>query len=251
MQPKIVIPRANSKHPQIRPPDKKLQDKRWTFSFQYWRQHENFGLQNEKVDVVWFTSLITRLKELSSKTIEEVTTNRSASSAWRYHKLNWEQPNMPITKEEFESFLPSGTLNEETEVCQFMISQANGRVVGFFDHVETFQIVLLDPLHNIQPAKDYNYAVNPTQFALTAIELHQERLISIKKSADEKCGSTACDLKHAMEALMGHGPGRRYFCLNDILQEHEIYALTEKHGSIEGVVLEALSQLSIQLPGIS
>lgn len=50
---------------------------------------------------------------------------------------------------------------EDFPLYQFQISMANGRVVGFFDENWVFNIVLVDPNHNMQPSKDYDYRVTP------------------------------------------------------------------------------------------
>ena len=44
-------------------------------------------------------------------------------------------------------------------LCQFHISKAKGRVIGFFDDKRVFNVVLLDPNHNAQPSKDWEYRV--------------------------------------------------------------------------------------------
>jgi hypothetical protein len=46
---------------------------------------------------------------------------------------------------------------------QFSITKSTGRIVGYFDRDSSiFHIVLLDPEHNIQPAKKTNYQIQPT-----------------------------------------------------------------------------------------
>lgn len=62
---------------------------------------------------------------------------------------------------------------------QFQISQSLGRVVGFLDETSTFNIVLLDPKHNIQPTKSYDYKVTPCEplgSQLTSLLLNIEAL---------------------------------------------------------------------------
>jgi hypothetical protein len=243
MPPKPSIPRAKATSPSIPKAKSKAENRHWTFSFRYWSQIDNFGLDVPKVDAKWFASLLLRLKDLSSKTIEGFMANSVERDAWRYHKINWNQPNIPITKQDFEKLVPATVITEDTDICQFTISMANGRVVGFFDHQDIFQIVLLDPLHNIQPSKLYDYAVDPTKVALTEIEAHRQKLTLLKKELDGKCVGNTCDLKESVSYLLEVNPANRFFCLNDYLKEDEIKALAEKFGSIDEIVLQALSKL--------
>ena len=67
--------------------------------------------------------------------------------------------------------------NEEDFFWQFQLSKGTGRVVGFFDQTNSiFYIVLLDPKHNIQPSKNFGYAVDDTEIAITEFERLEMRL---------------------------------------------------------------------------
>jgi hypothetical protein len=68
--------------------------------------------------------------------------------------------NIPIPKEQIDWL--GDYASDEYEFVQFHVSKALGRVVGFFDEEQTFQIVLFDPFHNIQPAGDFDYRVRAT-----------------------------------------------------------------------------------------
>ncbi|MES9964560.1 MAG: hypothetical protein ABW116_13580 [Candidatus Sedimenticola sp. 20ELBAFRAG] len=134
-------------------------DKCWCFSFRFWKQREYFGLDSSKPS--WFVSLLDRLKELSGKRIDSFLSDLSAHSAWRYHKIDWNQKNIPVQRKDLGWVDAAYRDNEDDyPLLQFQISQALGRVVGFWDENSVFNIVLLDPLHNIQPAKDYGYRVD-------------------------------------------------------------------------------------------
>ncbi len=64
-----------------------------------------------------------------------------------------------------------------------------GRVVGFFDEDRVFNVVLLDPLHNIQPSKTYNYRVRASYIAqcqLTKLTVTMENLIRKRADLEEK-----------------------------------------------------------------
>ena len=134
-------------------------EKKWTFSFQYWKQVEFFGL--DKSSSSWFVSLIEKLKDLSEKEVKNFVSSGSDRDAWRYHNINWNQKNIPLRREDLD-WLEKGYRENEAEypIVQFQISRALGRVVGFWDENGVFNILLLDPLHNIQPSKSHGYKVD-------------------------------------------------------------------------------------------
>ncbi len=139
-----------------RPPGRR----RWTFSFRFWKQIEFFGL--DKSDPKWFVSLLTKLVELSKEDIDAFRADGRKKEAWRYHDISWTQQNIPIQRSDLTWLHPDYRENEaDYPLVQFQVSQALGRVVGFWDEEQVFNIVLLDPLHNIQPSKLFHYKVNP------------------------------------------------------------------------------------------
>ena len=65
---------------------------------------------------------------------------------------------------------------------QFSITKSTGRIVGYFDRDSSiFHIVLLDPEHNIQPAKKTNYQIQPTTKGLSQYDDLLNKLERIKK----------------------------------------------------------------------
>jgi hypothetical protein len=113
-----------------------------SFSFKYYQDgHSKFSCSEKEV-IYWLT-LLDRLKALSSLSAQELLVNRSSSL--RCHPIKWED-----TSE--SSF---GLPNEEQLVdtpYQFSLSSnEHGRVHGFFIG-EIFYIVWLDPDHLLYPA---------------------------------------------------------------------------------------------------
>lgn len=139
-------------------PDSKL----WIFSFRFYQQHEHFGFDGDKIEKVWFVSLLERLAALGKMTLDEVLANPASAQNIRCHPIDWAKKNVPIARNTL-NWIDKIYLNDEENypMRQFSVSTSHGRVVGFFDENQTFQIVLLDPLHNIQPSKDFDYAVDP------------------------------------------------------------------------------------------
>lgn len=86
--------------------------------------------------------------------------------------------NCPIKKEDLLS-VPNNIRDnkEEDFFWQFQLSKGTGRVVGFFNEMNSiFYIVLLDPKHNIQPSKKFGYAVDDTEIAITEFERLEMKL---------------------------------------------------------------------------
>lgn len=134
-------------------------ERQWTFSLRYWNQVEFFGL--DRSDSKWFVSLLEKLKDLSHKKVEDFLASDSEKNTWRYHNINWNQKNIPLKREEL-NWIDSRYLDNEIDypLLQIQVSKSLGRVVGFWDENNIFNIVLLDPLHNIQPTKSFNYRVD-------------------------------------------------------------------------------------------
>lgn len=139
-------------------------DKRWVFSFRHFRQIEFFGFAGGKghVPATWFVSLIARLQALCNTSIDSAFTDKAWADSLRFHPIVWTQKNIPIKRTDLK-WIDEIYLNNEEDypLRQFSISTALGRVVGFFDEDTVFQVVLLDPFHNIQPSKSHDYVVNP------------------------------------------------------------------------------------------
>lgn len=157
--------------------------RRWRFSFRFWNQVKYFGV--DQCDNGWFVSLLSRLKDLSGLSIEE-TTNSAIAGAIRYHPIDWKARSIPISKSDIDWL--GEYSSPDYELVQFHVSKALGRVVGFFDEDMIFNIVLLDPLHNIQPSKTFGYRVRASHVAdceLTRMAVCIERAVTSCKEISE------------------------------------------------------------------
>jgi len=172
----------------------------WKFSFQYWDQIRLFGLNHSTSS--WFVSLLERLRQLSKFTIEEFLRSIQLRGANRYHEIDWDAKNCPIKREDIYWLPPQILANEKDfPFVQVHISRALGRIVGFFDNNNIFNIVLLDPLHNIQPSKYVNYRIRDCD----KIGCQYTTLIyKISNIIDKRCKHTECEniqeLKQALSA---------------------------------------------------
>lgn len=175
----------------------RTKEKRWEFSFRFFRQIEKFGLDGKTVPNDWLVSLMERLASLSMEKIENILDNQLHADAYRYHPINWSSKNIPIKREDLNWIADTYRNNpDEYPLEQLMLSKGTGRFVGFFDENWVFNIVLLDPLHNLQPARDFNYEVNdcsPLTCELTQVQLAVSSSIELCQVADCKASKGVRD----------------------------------------------------------
>jgi hypothetical protein len=88
---------------------------------------------------------------------------------------------------------------EEFPFYQFTISKANGRVVGFWNENHTiFYVVLLDPLHNLQPSKNFDYKVDDCY----PLSCEYSSLIrEIELTADTRSNCESCNIKSDLKNI--------------------------------------------------
>ncbi len=180
-------------------PEKK--DGRWHFSFRFWRQIDYFGLGGK--DASWFTALLQRLHTLCGESAEELKIDRRKQDVIRYHEVNWNQSNIPLTRDML-NWLPTDIRTNDSEypLYQFSISTARGRIAGFWDE-NLFHIVLIDPYHNLQPTEEYNYQTTETVQQLSEHELLLAKL-SLIKSGTCNCTEKTCSTQSALQFVDLH-----------------------------------------------
>ena len=142
------------------------EDKPISFNWKFWNQIEYFGLGTD-VNTNWFVTLLDRLKDISNKKSSDWERDLKFRKKYRVHEIDFNKKNCPF-KDKNDLFqrvlqVDDFEISEDIEVYQFQLSKARGRVVGFLDADYRFNILLLDPLHNMQPSKDYDYKLNPTK----------------------------------------------------------------------------------------
>ncbi|HCC52425.1 MAG TPA: hypothetical protein DEQ30_10510 [Porphyromonadaceae bacterium] len=150
-----------------RPEDIKSKAK-LSFSFLYFKQIPYFGF--EKTDSSWFVGFLQRLTDLSSK--ENFGIDPAEKNHYRYHPIDWEAKNIPIKLSDL-NWIPIQYRENQTDfpLKQITISTANGRIVGFLnEESNVFHIVLLDPLHNIQPSGNYSYRIRDCEPLTSSFE---------------------------------------------------------------------------------
>jgi hypothetical protein len=174
---------------------------RWCFSFRFWNQAEHFGLGGK--DASWFISLIKRLQQISTESVDDFIGDAQKQKSMRYHKVNWGQTNIPIQRSNLE-WLPTVYRNNDDDypIYQFSISTGHGRIAGFWEE-NIFNVVLIDPYHNLQPSKEYDYKVTPTEVQLGEHELLFAKL-NLIKCTPPTCSPGQCSTQVALNFLDHH-----------------------------------------------
>lgn len=169
-------PAASARPKATDAPDKKY----WRFTLRYWQQAKNYGVGAEQGS--WFIALLNRLSDLGNCLLEDVMGNIDVKDALRIHPIDW-QAKACVTSVDDLDWVPKHYLEnpEEYPIMQIHISKALGRIVGFFDQDQVFNIILLDPKHNLQPSKFNGYKIRPTRIGedeVTRIRAQYERAIT-------------------------------------------------------------------------
>lgn len=160
-----------------------------TFGWKHFRQEKYFGLGGAPDS--WFVSLFEKLRDLSKELVSRFQEEPAFKSHWRIHPVVFDA-DCPVTRQELMPLL-----SEESEIQQFQITKALGRVIGFFDENSVFQIIVLDPQHNMQPSNYNNYTLRPTTIAKTEYELLRLQIDLVRQRS---CGET-CASQRLLDAL--------------------------------------------------
>jgi hypothetical protein len=211
----------------------------WIFSFKEFKQIDNFGFQ--KTDSSWFSSLFLRLSEISKFEKESLHKNNALKTHLRYHIINWDLQNVPIFRKNL-TWVNIDVINNEEEYpfYQFQISKALGRVIGYWDE-NIFNVVLLDPMHNLQPSSYSDYKIrqsSPVDSDLTSL------LYKVDQIKQQSCNDCDCKIRKAiMEIKLTKKESNAVVCFldNDFLEE--LHNLSHKH-SISNILESGLLNLS-------
>lgn len=198
--------------------DKPKAPAKLSFSFQYWSQARFFALTNIAMD--WVVEFFARLKELCGFTRDEWDTevlgNRRSGGRWHYHPVIWDATNIPIKKDEID-WVPKAILQNEDEYpfYQIGLGAGGGRFAGFWETPDRFAIVLLDPLHNLYPAKQLNYKVTDCLVHPSSAELMHLAIDQVRR--DLPCAVDACPVHAGLAkiTLEKNVDGAHYF--NEVL----------------------------------
>ncbi len=190
----VLLGENKTKQPIIKDQKKRL----WSFSFKYYRQIDYFGLDG--MPNKWFVTLLDKFNELSKQDINAFSADYSLKIANRYHVIDWSAKNIPIKRDDINWIEKNIIDNEEDfPFYQFQLSKALGRVIGFWESdYSSFNVVLLDPKHNLQPSKYFDYKVDKT--AILECE-YTSLLVDIDRIKGIQCEALDCKCKLELNNL--------------------------------------------------
>lgn len=181
---------------------RKLRDEqKWAFGFRFFKEIKYFGLDSDQIEKKWLVSVMERLGDLSKETLASILESPAArDGTLRIHDIDWGGKNVPIARKDLD-WIDKEYLENAAEfpMFQLAVSKALGRLVGFLDEDNVYQIVLLDPLHNAQPSKYNDYKVRlskPLGCEVSAIRAGAKT--ALEKVAGRPCGCEA-ELRAALE----------------------------------------------------
>ncbi len=156
-----------------------------SFNFSYFKQSKWFGLKG--TNSAWFISVLEQLKQMSTIPISEFLSSQKFKNNLRWHRINYQNKNCPYKSQAElleEVKFPKESLAQEIEVVQFQISKANGRVVGIrLDCI--FYVFHFDRYHNLQPSKNENYTLDPTQLCNNEYQEMRSLIDKIKRLLEQ------------------------------------------------------------------
>lgn len=164
-------------------------NQRWAFGFRYFKEKKFFGLDSNEVHKTWLLSVMYRLGELSALSLASILENPEDNDSLRMHNIDWNAKGIPFKREDVDWLGEYFNNPSEYPLFQLSVSKALGRLVGFLDEDNVYQVVLLDPLHNAQPSKYNDYTVRlsqPLGCEITSIR-HKASSLS-QKSREKNCG---------------------------------------------------------------
>lgn len=203
------------------------------FSFEHFKQIDNFGIGN--CSQLWHVGLLERLAVLSKMTPKQVLEDNAGSDSLRCHKIDWSAKGVVTERSDFH-WLPDIILNNEDEfpLMQFSISTGTGRVIGFFDNnSSTFNVIVLDPNHNLQPSRKHGYQIIPTTIGVSQYDDLLAKLNKIR-TISKKCTKQPCVLNTHINHIENiHNivyvglEDDFYTAYTDLLTEHSLTEIIE------------------------
>jgi len=166
----------------------------------------------------------------------------------RFHRIDWDARNAPIRLEDLDH-LPEGLRADPSfEVYQFQIARGSGRVVGFFDQANVFNLLLLDPMHNLQPSRDVNYNVRPTECSRTPYQAMKGLVLSAIEKIES--GGTPEEVSRLLrDGAKVDAPYAQFIVVEQAVAEALEIAVQYRGGmSPEDVLLEALLSFADRSP---
>lgn len=195
-------------------------------------------------------TLLESLRALSSEKLEEIFKDSGKMKMNRIHSINWDSST--INKRDFFSYIPEEYRNEETDVIQFQIETSKGRVIGFFDSDHTFQVVLLDPAHNMQLSKYNEYTTVKTDELLNCYQKMVNKFAVIIAKSDNLKPEEFKKFIHELKIILaddGYCSKSRFVTIEkDLFDDlHDILQKKPDYLSLDLIIIEAIEMFKKSL----
>ena len=156
-----------------------------------------FGLKG--VELSWVSAFFGQLVALSKEKISSLRVDGRKRKIWRIHDVKWKTKNIPIQKKDL-TLIPERYRDNDDDYpfIQISISKALGRFIGFFDDSNVFNIVLVDPMHNIYPCEYNGYKVRECSEEPTDYVMLLEKFDQLGKST---CENADCGFRRKLQEL--------------------------------------------------
>ncbi len=217
----------------------------WRFSFRYFNEIEFFGLQFAKPG--WMSSLLDRLRTISMIDVIEFhkITSKKDRESLRYHPIDWNSKNIPIQRKDL-TWLDKKVIDniEEVDFFQFHLSKSLGRIVGYWaSDYSVFYVVLVDPMHNIQPSGDYNYRVDPCEPAETDFAiLHKV----VDDTLKQKCNVSNCTMINKLREAFNNVTPSNLLVIHIDDQYYDVYQAATSTSTGTEFVKDALIEYTLK-----
>lgn len=218
--------------------------RKFVFSFRFFRQAEYFGLGD--MDNGWFSALLEKLSEISKADFESLSSDIRAKQIWRLHEINFSAKGVITPRSSFDWVAkPYLENSEEYPFFQFQITKGHGRVIGFWDENGVFNIVALDPKHNMQPSDYTDYKVRDTVLARTS---YAAAIVTIEQQILDCGNDCRCrSLYSKIQVVLSAGLSQETMLVS--MSEHNFTRCAKcvEDGmalTIEDVLVEGLNALS-------
>jgi hypothetical protein len=161
----------------------------WVFSFKFFCQQENYGLKSSSIANNWIISFLDKAKEFSGYEVDAFLNNLNMRDYWRFHPIDFNDSRVFLKKSDLYA-IPNNYLDypDTYPIYQFQITKGTGRVIGFLDENQAFQVVLFDPLHNVYPSEKNNGNIRPC----SALDNQYESLLHFVKKYSLLCNDAEC-----------------------------------------------------------
>ena len=172
--------------------------------------------------------------------------DQRTKDASRIHRISWEY--CSIQKDIFNDLIPNEYRGEETDVIQFQVEKSKGRVIGYFDFNHTFQIILLDPAHNMQLSQYRDHKSVKTEILPNCYEGIMSKFEAVVAKADSLDKGNVTDIVREIKSILTDEvfskPWKAVILSEIVINDiNEILQLEPTYESLDFIIKVAIDKL--------